>query len=115
MEDDPGISELMRAVLEQNGLSVEVCESEQELKKLMKKRLPGLIIMDLWLPGGVNGEKLTRELKLRKATRHVPIIIVSAQNALGKIASRSKADGFLPKPFDIKEFFEVVQKYLPPS
>ena len=112
VEDDPGINELMRVVLEQNNYEVVICTTDTEIEKQIEKRKPRLILMDLWLQGGISGEKLTSVFKKRKATRSIPIIIVSAQNSLSKIVSRSQADGYLAKPFDIAELLSIVKKYL---
>ncbi len=112
VEDDPGINELMRVVLEQNNYEVVICTTDTEIKKQLVKRKPALILMDLWLQGGVSGEKLTWAIKKRKNTRNIPIIIVSAQNSLSKIVSRSQADGYLAKPFDIAELLSTVKKYV---
>lgn len=112
VEDDPGISELMRVVLEQNNYEAVICTTDTEIKKQLAKRRPVLILMDLWLQGGVSGEKLTRTFKKNKATRDIPIIIVSAQNSLSKVADRSQANGFLSKPFDITELLKAVKKHV---
>jgi DNA-binding response OmpR family regulator len=41
----------------------------------------------------------------------VPIIIISAKNSLEKIVKQTGADGFLSKPFDIKDLVKIIKKF----
>ncbi len=110
-EDDPDISELLETVLESNGYETRVCMDGNETESQTKKLLPDLIIMDLWLPG-IDGATLTKKLKTKAATKNIPILIVSAQNQLNKVVKQTKADGFLPKPFDLQELLSIVGKHI---
>ncbi|MBL8030285.1 MAG: response regulator [Candidatus Doudnabacteria bacterium] len=110
-EDDPDISELLETILESNGYETRVCMDGHETENQAKKLLPDLIIMDLWLPG-IDGTTLTKKLKAKNSTKNIPILIVSAQNHLEKIVKQTRADGFLPKPFDLQALLSLVKKHL---
>jgi len=109
-EDDPGIAELMSVVLEQAGFRVTVCANGGEVQKMVERELPALVISDLWLPG-LDGVKLAKILKSTQDTKHIPIVLVSAQEKLESAMKKAKADAFLPKPFDLAELVAVAEKF----
>lgn len=111
IEDDPGIIEVVTIILEDYGYRVVTAMNGEELEKALTKHIPDLILMDIWL-GGERGEELTSKLKGNGKTKHIPIIVISANNETKKIASLAGADDFLLKPFDITDLIEIVEKYL---
>ncbi len=110
IEDEPDIGEIMSITLTQSGYKVKVLANGKELKAHIAKFKPNVIMMDLWMPG-VDGSLITKELKGKKLTKDIPIILVSARNNLEKIARQVKADGFLAKPFDISSLVSIVKKF----
>lgn len=111
VEDDPNISELIEIVLKEHGYSTKIFLTGKNIEKEVEKKLPNLIIMDLWMPD-LDGASLTKKLKSNKNTSHIPIILVSAKNALEKITKKVKANGFISKPFNIKELVAIVKKFV---
>lgn len=111
VEDDPSILELLSVALEEQGYEVELCADGQNVLEVARAESPALILLDLWIPG-INGEEVTKLLKADDQTRHIPVVIVSAQNDLPSVATRIGADGFLPKPFDLDNLFLLVQKLI---
>jgi len=74
---------------------------------------PDLILMDIQLPG-MDGWELTARLKSNAATRHIPIIALTAYGRIGDEA-RAKEVGFVeyvPKPVSTRELPNIVRKYL---
>lgn len=113
-EDDPGISELIETVLEDRGYIVEICPDGHIARELIAHEavfVPDLILLDLWIPG-VDGQELARQLKATPDTRHIPIILVSAQRDLQAIVQKTGANGFLAKPFDLNQLLAIVHQYL---
>ena len=109
-EDDSGISELMKIILEGENYHVLICAKGNEVLPMVKKHKPDLILLDLWIPG-ISGEELTRLLRSGPKTKKIPILIVSAQNQLPELIKKIGANDFISKPFDIKEFTAKVKKY----
>ena len=72
-----------------------------------------LILMDVALPG-MDGLSLTRKLKSDAATRHIPIVILTASAMKGdeQRTMASGADGYLTKPIDVSRFPQQVESYL---
>ena len=70
---------------------------------------PMLILMDNRLTDGY-GQHYCKQFNNTPATRQYPIVLVSASTGLERMAAESEADGYLKKPFDIKELVELVKR-----
>ena len=70
-----------------------------------------LFFLDIWM-SGVNGSTVCEKLKADERTKDIPIIMFSANRDTQDIAMQCGADGFLSKPFEIKELLGIVHKYL---
>jgi CheY-like chemotaxis protein len=71
---------------------------------------PMLILLDYRLREGFGQDFCTR-FKKDPATKHFPVVLVSANPSLETIAQESNADGYLKKPFDISELLDMVKKF----
>jgi CheY-like chemotaxis protein/DNA-binding XRE family transcriptional regulator len=71
--------------------------------------LPGLILLDLNLPK-VDGIEVLRRIKGDKRTKHIPVIVLTASNRDGDIATcrRLGAASYIVKPVGFQNFSEVV-------
>jgi DNA-binding response OmpR family regulator len=112
-DDDPDIAEGLKLMLESNGYAVtELGDSGYDEFFRTHTEIPyDLIILDVFLTD-TDGRLITRHLKSRKETKHIPVIMISAQADTGKSAKAAGADEFLAKPFNVNELFELVRKYL---
>ena len=109
VEDLTAIRTLQRFLLTRTGLDVVEFADLPEAEAALSRFTPGLIVLDLNLPGG-HGMNLLRHVD-RSATN----ILVMSSMAQQHIAedSQSKADAFLPKPFDPAVFIDTVRGLLP--
>jgi CheY-like chemotaxis protein len=94
---------LVAKVLRSHGYEVIGARSGEEAISLAQKELPDLILMDVRLPGGIDGLEATRRIKALPELAHVPILAMTAsvrpedeRRALGM-----GCDGFVRKPIDI--------------
>lgn len=110
-EDDAPILEATKMLLELENYEVIALSDGNSLMKL-HKNLPDVILLDIWL-SGANGSEIAKHLKSNENTKHIPIIMFSANRNIENIAKEVRADDFLVKPYDIEELTSIIKKYLP--
>jgi CheY-like chemotaxis protein len=113
IEDDADIRETMVYALEDAKYEVIASENAGILKHLDRHK-PDLILLDNWLSdwkSDANGQQISKQLKTNPATKHIPVIIVSAVSNVREIAEAGLADAYLRKPFDLKDLVGLVEKY----
>lgn len=110
-EDDQSILEVIKIILEGEGYSVVSTDDKDIFFKLVEEHKPSLILLDIWLSGH-DGGKIAKQLKSDHENKHVPIIMISANNDTPMITKQAGADGFLLKPFDIDDLLDTVNKHI---
>lgn len=113
VEDNPDNRNIYRVILEHTGYTVVEATDGEEALRAAREEGPDLILMDLSIPK-MNGLEVTRILKNDSATRHVPII---ALTAFAMASDRLKAaeagcDGYLAKPVEPRAVVEEVRQQL---
>ncbi len=81
--------------------------------ELAREHRPGLILLDLQLPD-IPGHEVLKRLQGDPATRHIPVVVISADATPGHI-NRLQAAGareFLTKPLDVQRFFKLLDDIL---
>ena len=76
VEDDPQLRELYRSALRTAGYVVTAVEDGADALRQIEHSMPALVVLDLALPR-VDGRDVHRELKARRDTRDIPVIVVS--------------------------------------
>ncbi len=110
-DDDEGIIDVMRIVLEAKGYLVKQLTQSRDIFKIINNWKPNLILVDLWMPE-VSGNEIVKELKKNPSTKHIPIILVAAHRRTPEVAQDCGADGYLAKPFDISDLENIVEQYI---
>lgn len=113
VEDNDKNMKLARDVLTAKGYRVVEAVTGEEGVKIALEQAPQLILMDYQLPG-INGIEAFRQIRGNAATRHIPIVAVTA-SAMPEDAKRmmdAGFDGFLTKPINLKEFVGAVAETL---
>lgn len=109
-DDDHSIIDAMQILLENEGYEVIATTDGNAIRELYKQS-PSLVFLDIWM-SGINGNEVCSKLKSDLSTRNIPVIIFSANRDTEEIALQCGADGFLSKPFEIKELMDIVHTYL---
>jgi ribonuclease P protein subunit RPR2 len=107
-DDDPGLRELVRAVLEGAGVEVEEAATARRTRERVAELPPDVLVLDLGLPDE-DGLVLCRELKDRHPA--LPVVVLTGRDAttVEGAASSAGADVFLRKPFGPLELIDVVE------
>jgi CheY-like chemotaxis protein len=117
VEDNPANVDLVEQILErrENFLLYSASDGQQGIA-LARQHRPHVILMDINLPG-MSGLEALQVLSQDAATRHIPVIAVSA-NAMPLDVVKGLSAGFfryLTKPFQIDRFLEVLDLALAQS
>ncbi len=110
VEDEAQTRELMRTVIEDVlGGTARLVEDGERALGDAAGRTPGLILLDLMLPG-LSGWEVARRLRQHPRTAGTPIIAVSAlaRSQEREAAQRAGCDAYLPKPFTPEELARLV-------
>jgi CheY-like chemotaxis protein len=107
IEDDEGIRDALSFALDEMGYAVEAAPVLQLSEAFLASPLPDVICLDMYLAGR-RGDDIVRELKAHPATRHIPVVMMSAQPREEEGARRSGADAFLSKPFTLEALAAVI-------
>lgn len=109
IEDDPDILDMMTYIIQDEGFHV-ITSMGTVSVTYVQEIDPVLILLDNRLADGF-GRDLCLKLKNDPATRHYPVVLVSAVNQLAQVAEDSSADAYLNKPFDLSELVLLVRKF----
>jgi CheY-like chemotaxis protein len=84
----------------------------REALDLTRQKMPDLVLMDVLLPV-MNGDEVAKALKKEESTKHIPIILISADaKFLEEKFAASGADGHLTKPFKSSDLIDLIKKYI---
>ena len=111
IDDDSGVREAIRDLVESVGLQAESFATAQEFLASERRDGPSCLVLDVRLPG-ISGLDLQHELK--KAGVKIPIIFISghADIPMSVRAMKSGAVEFLTKPFSDQDLLDVIQRAL---
>jgi len=101
VDDEPVIRELVQAMLEGNGVEVRCVDGGvRALQEALASR-PDLVLLDIVMPGELDGLAVLRLLRAEPALAGVPVHMLTARvrPADRAAAQKAGADGYIEKPF----------------
>lgn len=112
-EDDISIQEIEIFALRNVGYQVEGFDDAAQFYEALERQLPDLILLDIMLPDE-DGLSIVKNLRLRKDTVTIPIIMVTAKTTeLDKVKGLDiGADDYMTKPFGVMELISRVKAML---
>ena len=112
VEDEADIAAFLGAYFRASGLALEHVDprSVVDVDRAMTRWQPSCVLLDLHLRG-LSGLDVYRHLRANPANALVPVIIVTADTraAVRDEAMRGGVDGFVAKPFNVKQLFALVE------
>jgi CheY-like chemotaxis protein len=109
VEDELLNIKLIREILTYRGDTVFEAANGREGIDLAIEKKPDLILMDIQMPV-MDGMEATQLIKANPATRHIPIVALTgyAMDGDKKRMLEVGCDGYLSKPFKIKELLQTI-------
>ncbi len=115
VEDDPELRRMLMSFFEKIGMQVQTAADGIEAIRSLKAKLPDALVLDAMLPG-IHGFDICYRIKHSEATRHVPVVMISAVYRGWRYADDVRrlygADHFLEKPLRLDELKHVLEKLL---
>jgi CheY-like chemotaxis protein len=114
VEDQADIRELISLTLELEDYELHEADNGDTGYALAKSLKPDLILLDVMMPGSMDGIDVCKRLKGDPQYSKTRIIILSAkgQDHDKQQGKQAGADGYLTKPFSPKQLLEAVNKFL---
>ena len=105
---------LVRKVLGRRGYEVIGAGTGEDAINMAQTELPDLILMDIRLPGGIDGLEATRRIKALPQVAHIPILAMTASVRPEDMrrALDEGCSGFVRKPIDIDELPKQVAEHI---
>jgi len=113
VDDEEDILELVRHHLAREGYEVSCAETGEKALDTSRANIPDLVVLDLMLPG-IDGLEVARLLKAAKATRAIPIIMLTAKGEEADVVTGLElgADDYVTKPFSPRVLLARVKAVL---
>ena len=114
IEDEPGVIELIRLILERRGLKVVGAASGVQGLEVVRQVRPSLVLLDLMMPG-MDGWEVYRRMKADATMKTIPVIIVTAKaEGIDEVLAKhiAKVDDYIKKPFSLQELLQAIERVL---
>lgn len=116
VDDELKVCKLLKDFFEQQGYAV--CEAHGGDEAISKAQAfhPDVILLDVLLPGGLDGVRTYHRLKSKSSTRRIPVIFVTATEPGGSVTRQQLPLGercaVVGKPFHLDVLLLEIRKLL---
>lgn len=111
VDDDEDLLVAIKIFLGQQGYKTAVTTSCREGLEILRTFQPDLILMDINV-GSDDGRLICRQIKEQADFEHIPVILISANDAALRTYRDYRADNFILKPFELSELSETLREYI---
>ena len=106
VDDEEDIRQLIAGILQDEGFNTRLAWDYNSIKKEISKRIPALILLDVWLENSnLDGIEILKLIK--KSYPNLPIIMISGHGTIQMAINSLKvgAFNFIEKPFDTNFYY----------
>ena len=111
VEDNKDIGFILQYFLTEEGFDVELFENVATFHTRLLTKIPDLFLLDVMLPDG-NGIEICHDLKNDLFTKHIPVIVMSANVRSKQMSEMATPDDYISKPFDLDDIENRIKKLL---
>lgn len=114
VDDQPEVARLLEIILRREGRQLLFAADGEEALGVARRFLPDLVLLDIMLPGEMDGYEVARRLKQDPATAAVHILVLTAKvrEQDRREAFAAGADDHISKPFDVIDLKTRVERLL---
>ncbi|RYZ98819.1 MAG: response regulator [Proteobacteria bacterium] len=110
VDDDQGIREALKELLEIEGYHVDTANGGTEGLAYLRANKPSLVLLDLMMPG-MGGLEFRENQLAENLAPEVPVVLMSADGQIQKRGEQAQVTEYLKKPMDINEVLALVKRY----
>ncbi|TCJ18051.1 response regulator [Parasulfuritortus cantonensis] len=112
VDDQEDIRLLLRLALAPLGAELLLATNGAEALRMAQERRPDVIILDVMMPGGLDGYQVCRSLRAETTTPRPFIVLLSAKGQQRDIEEglRAGADHYMLKPFSPLELNDLIMR-----
>ena len=112
VDDETDIRKLLEETLKSKDYEILQAGTGEDALVISRKMRPVVILMDIMMPGDLNGIEATRMLKADVRTKQSKVIILTSSGTLKEIAMSAGADAYFSKPFSPLELLRKIDEFL---
>lgn len=109
VDDDDAVRDLVATVLGDAGYTVHTAPDGRAALRLLDRHEPDVVVLDVQMPH-LDGLSTCSRLRRDDRTARLPVVLISAQPVEGHQLAACRASAFLPKPFDIADLVDEVDR-----
>ena len=110
-DDDIDILILVKMTLGMQGFTVDAISNWKDIDERVSQFGPDLILLDVSL-GGADGRDICKKLKQEPQTKHIPVILFSANAEMGESIQECQAQAFIAKPYELSHFLKTIRSHI---
>lgn len=111
VDDDSGIGEMLKTLLEFYGYEVDVTEKPLKAEELIQEKNIDIVLLDM-LISGVDGTDVCAGIRQNPEISETPVLMMSALHDAGPKCKEAGANDFIAKPFEVEDLTERIEKIL---
>lgn len=112
VEDHADIRKLLKMTLEFDDFEIHEAPTGDKGLALAYELSPDIVLLDIMMPGALNGLDVCRRIKASDELRHTKVILLTARVQAGdrEAGMAAGADDYLMKPFSTLQVLETIYR-----
>lgn len=117
VDDHNEIRRLLHFTFQTTGHRIYEAANGLDALRLARRKRPGLVLLDVMMPGSLDGFEVCRRLKGDALMAEIKVLLLTARGQAGDYLAghRAGADGYLVKPFSPLALIELAENLLAAS
>ncbi|HLB61100.1 MAG TPA: response regulator [Patescibacteria group bacterium] len=112
IEDSRELQRIYATALEEAGFSVIQAFTGQEGLSKAAEKQPNMIVLDIMLPGGINGFEVLQRMKLDNQLKNIPVVVLTNLTGEEHTAKSLGVKAYIMKTdITLKELVSLVKKH----
>ncbi|QXV63816.1 response regulator [Mucilaginibacter sp. 21P] len=112
IDDDEDLLDIFSIIFRDAGYNV-VASNHVDTAEHIWEIGPDLVVLDIRMKNSPeSGIVICKRIKERFRNANIPVVLVSAEPDISRIAFNCGADGYLKKPFDIQALMSAISKLI---